>query len=118
MWIVEFDGRPGGMMQSYRHADYPSYETEVGLSDAVGIDYLLDDRHRGVGLGHRALHAFTVRVFGEYPDAERCVATPARGNEPSWRCLERAGFVRRGECQPVGEPAAYAYAYDRPTGLR
>jgi aminoglycoside 6'-N-acetyltransferase len=118
MWIIEFDGTPGGMIQSYRHVDFPSYDAEVALSDAVGIDYLLDDRHRGIGLGHRALRAFAVLVFDEYPDAERCVATPARDNEPSWRCLERAGFVRRGECQPADEPAAYTYSYDCTTGLR
>jgi aminoglycoside 6'-N-acetyltransferase len=114
MWVIEFDGIPGGLIQSYRHVDYPEHDAAVGISDAVGIDYLVDDAHRGRGLGAKALGAFAVHALALHPDAKCCVATPARDNEASWRCLERAGFTRHHECHPPGELPAYAYAFTPP----
>jgi RimJ/RimL family protein N-acetyltransferase len=113
MWIVELNGTPGGLVQTYRHADYPEHDAAVGIADAVGIDYLLDDDHRGRGLGARTLRQCARWALELYPDARCCVATPAQANTASWRALERAGFVRHHECQPPDEPPAYAYVATR-----
>src|SRR5690606_9629397 len=47
MWIVEIEGRPGGLLQCYRHVDHPEHDACVGVPDAVGIDYLIGNAHRG-----------------------------------------------------------------------
>lgn len=104
MWIAEIDWEPAGLLQSYRHSDYPEHDASVGIPDAVGIDYFLGRSQRGRGLGGLALARFAAWVFGLYPNAECCVATPAQANDASWRALERAGFIRRHECQPPDEP--------------
>jgi GNAT superfamily N-acetyltransferase len=67
---------------------------------AIGIDYLLDDDHRGRGIASRVLQMCASWALEMYADAECCVATPAQANTASWRALERAGLVRHHECQP------------------
>src|SRR4051812_3363334 len=113
MWIVELNGTPGGLVQTYRHADYPEHDQAVGIANAIGIDYLLDDDHRGRGLGALVLRMCASWALERYADADCCVATPAQANTASWRALERAGFVRQHECQPPEEPPAYAYVTTR-----
>lgn len=113
MWIAEIDGRPGGLLQCYLHADYPQHDASVGLAAAVGIDYLLGGAHRGRGLGALVLGAFAAHAFDQHPSAAVCVATPAQVNTASWPALEKAGFTRRGGCQPTNEPIAFAYAVTR-----
>ena len=113
MWIAEIDGRPGGLLQCYLHTDYPEHDASVGISAAVGIDYLLGGTHRGQGLGALVLSAFATHAFDQHPSAAICVATPAQANTASWRALERAGFARHGECQPPDEPIAFVYAVTR-----
>ena len=114
MWIVEVEGSPAGLLQSYRHGDDPEYDAAVGVPNAVGIDYLLADSHRGRGLAGLVLREFATLALGLYPDCERCVAAPATANEPSWRALERAGFVRLHEFRPPDEPVAYVYSFSGP----
>jgi aminoglycoside 6'-N-acetyltransferase len=113
MWIVEIDAVSAGVIQSYRHTDYPDHDRAVGIPNAVGIDYFLDALHAGRGLASGVLHAFACHALARYPDCEVCVATPAQANEPSWRSLERAGFERRHACRPPEEPPAFAYAFVR-----
>ena len=114
MWIAEIDGEPAGLLQCYRHADYPDHDAAIGIGRAVGIDYLLGGAHRGRGLAGDVLRQFAELVLRRFGDCTVCVATPARGNEPSWRALERAGFVRSHECQSPDEPPGYAYVYAAP----
>ncbi len=113
MWIVEIETQPAGLLQTYRHADYPTHDQAVGIENAAGIDYLLAGSHRGRGYGGPVLQKFAVFVLDHYRDLVCCVATPAQTNTPSLRALERAGFSRVHDCQPPGEPRAYAYAYPR-----
>lgn len=113
MWVPEVDGEAAGLVQHYRHADHPAHDAAVGIEDAVGIDFLLSERFAGRGLGPVVLSAFADLVFELHPDALRCVATPAQENRRSWRALEKAGFARRGTCQPPDEPPAFAYVRER-----
>jgi aminoglycoside 6'-N-acetyltransferase len=109
MWIVEIDGVPSGLLQHYRHADHPDHDAAVGVDDAVGIDFLLSEEASGQGVGPQVLSAFADLVFEATPAASCCVATPAQENRRSWRALEKAGFIRRGTCQPPDEPLAFTY---------
>lgn len=114
MWIIEVEGEPAGLAQSYRHADYPEHDAAVGVPNSAGIDYLLAERFAGRGIGSAAMSAFARVVFETYPEVAFVAATPAQTNPASWRCLERAGFERRGECQPPDEPPAFVYVLARP----
>jgi aminoglycoside 6'-N-acetyltransferase len=118
MWIAEIDEDAAGLLQSYLHVDYPEHDQCVGIAEAVGIDYLIAGLHRGRGRGRLVLHAFADWTLAQYPDAATCVATPAQGNQASWRALEHAGFARVGECQPPGEPLAYVYVRGREDGSK
>lgn len=93
MFIAEYDGQPAAMIQAYRHADYPDWDRDVAVPDAVGIDYLIGvPGLTGRGLGSRMLRAFSGMVLAEYPDAAVVVAVPQRDNRASCRALEKAGF--------------------------
>lgn len=113
MWVVEIDGAPAGLMQHYRHEDYPEHDVAVGIADAVGIDFLLSDEFAGRGLGPEVLSRFSDLVLELTSEASCCVATPAQENQRSWRALEKAGFERRGPCQPPDEPPAWVYVRPR-----
>ena len=113
MWVVEVDGEAAGLAQHYRHADHPQHDAAVGVPDAVGIDYLIDAAHAGRGLGAVVVSRFAAFVLELVPDAEWCVATPARGNRRSWRALEAAGFRRMGSCEVPGEPPGFIYGRRR-----
>jgi aminoglycoside 6'-N-acetyltransferase len=113
MWIIEVDGSSAGLAQHYRHEDHPDHDEAVGIENAVGIDYLLAEEFAGRGLGPLVLAAFARFALDRTPSADCCVATPAQANRPSWAALERAGFQRRGPCQPPDEPIAWVYVLDR-----
>lgn len=113
MWIAAIDGVACGLFQSYLHVHYPEHDACVGIENAVGIDYLIADSHRGQRRGRQVLRAFGAWALAHHPDAECCVATPAQANEASWRALEHGGFDRVGECQPPDEPVAYIYVVQR-----
>src|SRR5579862_3375070 len=45
-----------GMIQCYRHADFPDWDRIVGVDKAAGIDYLVGDiAHTGKGVGSTAI---------------------------------------------------------------
>ncbi len=113
MWIVEIDGEPAGLLQHYRHVDYPAHDAVVGVPDAVGIDYLIGSQHRGRGLAAPVLRAFARHALTQRASMSVCVATPAQENTASWRALERAGFDRHGECTPPDGPIEFIYVIDR-----
>lgn len=113
MWVVEIGGEPAGLMQHYRHEDYPEHDEAVGIADAVGIDFLLSEEFAGRGLGPEVLSRFADLVLELTSQASCCVATPAQENRRSWRALEKASFERTGPCQPPEEPPAWAYVRPR-----
>ncbi|MEM8621019.1 MAG: GNAT family N-acetyltransferase [Actinomycetota bacterium] len=113
MWVPEVDAVAAGLFQCYRHEDHNEHDAAVGVPDAVGIDYLVNADHRGRGIGRQIIAAFAHHALDRYPDTTACAATPAQGNQASWRALAHAGFVREGECQPPDEPTAFVYVLRR-----
>jgi RimJ/RimL family protein N-acetyltransferase len=73
--------------------------TEDGV---VEIGYGLAGPHRGHGLGTRAVAAL-VRHLDREPGVAAILAHVATDNEPSWRLLERLGFVDEPGSGPDGE---------------
>lgn len=106
-FIIQAGDTPVGMIQSYRHADYPEWDQAVGVPSAVGIDYLIGQgRHRGHGIGSAAIAMFTALVFGLYPDVDVIVSVPQKDNRASCRALEKAGFALLSERElDTGDPS-------------
>ncbi|HWD65376.1 MAG TPA: GNAT family N-acetyltransferase [Solirubrobacteraceae bacterium] len=111
------DGRPIGLVQHYRWADFPGEAESIGATaDEISIDYFLGDANLiGAGLGPAMLEAFLDQVVR--PGSARGVRLDvAEANRRSWRCLEKLGFRREQEGVLVeGEPGPhYVYALGLP----
>ena len=107
-WIVELDGRPIGLVQYSRFADYPDYVAEMAPIYPVGggvasIDYLVGEVDAvGRGVGTVMIVAFVAFVWSHDPTTMSLVVPVNSANERSWRALLGAGFrlVARGEMDP------------------
>ncbi len=106
VFVIEVDGRPAGLIQSYRLADEPEYARAVGVADAAGMDLLLGDPDLvGRGLGPAVIARFVeAQVWPAYPEVRRCMAGPSVANIRSQRAFEKAGFGRLGVVTVPGEP--------------
>lgn len=106
--LVILDGRPVGLIQYSRLADYPEYVEELSpltpVSDqAVSIDYLIGDPALvGRGLGTAMLLAFVERIWSTAPGADAIIVPVNSANLASWKALLKAGFqlVARAELEP------------------
>lgn len=122
-WLALLGGRPVGLIQRSRVADYEENLTEFSRlghvpGDAITIDYLLGEQ-RAQGRGSRMLAAFVERVWADCPDAPSILVTVVAANRPSWRALERAGFTIVGQGDsapenPADDPLHYLLRLDRP----
>lgn len=123
--IALLDGRPIGVIQYSRYADYPEYLDELSplLSvpdDAVSIDYLIGDPEIiGHGVGTAMLSGFTAHVWATDPRASCIIVPVCSANHRSWRALLSAGFrlVARGDLKPdnpVDGPLHEILRIDRP----
>lgn len=113
VFVVEIDGAPAGMVQCYRHADFPETDEVVGVPDAVGIDYLLAEGFRGRGLAGPVLAAFAESALARHPGARVCVATPDVENAASCKALVSAGFEWSHDSYPPTGRAEAVYVRDR-----
>lgn len=126
--IVLLGGRPIGVIQYCRFADYPEYVAEVESvtevpQGAVSIDYLIGDPSVvGRGVGTAMIRAFVDRVWHSDPQAS-CFVVPVHAeNEASWKALRSAGFrlVARGEMEPDNAADTrdhVVFRVDRPDGI-
>ncbi len=106
--LALLEGRPIGLIQYSRYADYPSYRDElspyVEVPDgAMSIDYLIGDpalTARGIG---RMMIATFCDWIWRTDRAATCVIVPvSSANDASWRALLGAGFhlVGQGDLEP------------------
>jgi aminoglycoside 6'-N-acetyltransferase len=97
VFVVDWDGRPIGLVQRYRMADEPAYAAALGgdLSRAVGIDYLVGEPDAvGMGIGPRVIDAFSADTFATMDTIDEIVVAVQQANRRSWRALEKAGYTR------------------------
>ena len=94
MFLIVLDGRPIGVIQSYRVQDYPDYVAEVGdlAQPAFSIDLFIGEPEL-IGKGHGAalLRAFLPIAFERYA-LDYCVIGPSKTNAAAIRSYEKAGF--------------------------
>lgn len=104
--LVLLDGRPVGLIQYSRFADYPRYREELAPLTpvphrAVSIDYLIGDPALvGQGVGTAMISRFVEWIWSTEADA---IIVPVNSaNVASWKALLKAGFrvVARGELEP------------------
>jgi aminoglycoside 6'-N-acetyltransferase len=97
VYIILAAGQPVGLIQRYRHDDYPAWGRAVGVPRAAGIDYLIGEPDAcGRGIGSRAIARFSAFVFAAYPDLDTVIAVPQHANRASCRALEKAGYTLAG----------------------
>ena len=116
--VILAGGEPAGLIQGYRHDDYPDWDLAVGVPDALGVDYLIGppDR-RGRSVAPAAIAAFARELLALHPDLAVVVAVPQLANRASCRALEKAGFafsrvtgLDTDDPSDIGPAAVYVYA--------
>ncbi|MFH8407148.1 GNAT family N-acetyltransferase [Streptomyces sp. NPDC018019] len=123
--LVLLDGRPLGLVQRSRFADYPGYRAELAAltevpGEAMTLDYLIGDPEQvGRGLGPRMIREIVRATWLDHPRAPAVLIPVPVANRASWRALEKAGLhrVAEGELEPDGPAvgrAHYVYRVDRP----
>jgi RimJ/RimL family protein N-acetyltransferase len=103
MYVIEFDGRPGGSIQTYLVSDYPEW---IGDEPGVaGVDlFIADESMTGRGLGPRILTEFVCAAVFADPAVTACVAGVDVDNAASLRAFEKAGFRPVREIIDEGRP--------------
>jgi len=123
--LILLDGRPFGLVQRCRLADYPDYRAELAAlvevpDGAMTIDYLIGDAAQtGRGLGARMIREIIEATWRDHPDATAVLVPVPAANRASWRALEKAGLrrVAEGELEPddpIDGRDHYVYRADRP----
>lgn len=105
-FVIELDGAPIGMIQTYRVDDYPEWKSVVGDEpDLAGVDLLIGEEDLvGRGLGSQVLELFARRVVFVRPETKAVIATVEEGNRRSWRAFEKAGFRHVRDVEEEGRP--------------
>jgi aminoglycoside 6'-N-acetyltransferase len=105
-FIIELDGEPVGMVQTYLVDDYPEWKAVVGTEpDLAGLDLLIGEEDAvGRGLGPRVISQFAREVVFARPETKAVVATVEEENRRSWRAFEKAGFRRVRDVEEEGRP--------------
>jgi aminoglycoside 6'-N-acetyltransferase len=105
-YLIVFDGRPIGMIQTYLASDYPDWAHLIDAGEGVaGVDLLIGEEDAtGRGIGPRVLATFAREVVFARPETTACVATVEEANRGSWRAFEKAGFRRVGDVEEDGLP--------------
>jgi aminoglycoside 6'-N-acetyltransferase len=105
-YLIVFDGRPIGMIQTYLVSDYPDWARLIDAGEGVaGVDLLIGEEDcTGRGIGPRVLSTFAREVVFARPETTACVATVEEANRGSWRAFEKAGFRRVRDVEEDGLP--------------
>lgn len=105
-FIIELDGRPVGMIQTYLVDDHPEWKAVVGDErELAGVDLFIGEADLvGAGLGPQVLARFARDVVFTRPETVALIATVEEPNRRSWRAFEKAGFRHVGDVEEEGLP--------------
>jgi aminoglycoside 6'-N-acetyltransferase len=94
MYVTGLEGRPIGVLQSYRIDDHPEYAAQLALGrPAVGIDLFIGEPDLiGRGHGPALIRAFLRDVAFPRYGVDLCVIGPTASNVAAIRAYEKAGF--------------------------
>lgn len=114
-FTIRVHDEPVGLIQYTPGADYAFWPSELGLADAMAIDYLVG--HPGYvrrNVGTTAIRRFLDEV-SPATRASRFIASPQARNTGSCRALEKAGFTRVFEGDLVADKQPERRIYLRDT---
>ena len=114
-------------MKSESTADYLAYTVElkdthevigsVGCSyykdlEKVGITYFIGAQYRNHGYAAEAIQAYAQNFLTQYAQDE-LIATIREDNTPSWKAIEKAGFLLTAQrlYQDINDEAALLYRF-------
>jgi aminoglycoside 6'-N-acetyltransferase len=105
-YLIVLDGRPIGLIQTYRVSDHPDWEEVVNVGRGVaGLDLFIGEPDLiGRGHGPRILGEFARRVVLTDPELHAVVAAVDEENRRSWRAFEKAGFRYVRDVEEEGRP--------------
>ncbi|HVH51842.1 MAG TPA: GNAT family N-acetyltransferase [Gaiellaceae bacterium] len=105
-FLIVLEGRPVGMIQTYRVDDYPEWKAIVGDEPGLaGVDLFIGEEGlTGRGLGSQVLAVFAAEIVFADPEILACVATVEEPNRRSWRAFEEAGFRHVRDVEEEGLP--------------
>ena len=105
-FLIEVDGRPVGMIQTYLVSDYPEWEEVVQVGAGVaGVDLMIGETDLiGQGLGPQVLAQFARDVVFAQRGTHAVVGTVEETNRRSWRAFEKAGFRYVRDVEEEGRP--------------
>jgi len=105
-FLIELEGRPVGMIQTYLVDDHPAWKEVVGEeTDLAGVDLLIGEPDLvGIGLGPAVLRQFARAIVFARPETTALVATVEERNGRSWRAFEKAGFRHVADVEEDGLP--------------
>jgi aminoglycoside 6'-N-acetyltransferase len=97
VYVIEGDGKPMGIIQSYRIDDYPDHQQSLEIINAVGLDLFIGIVElTGKGFGSQLVKEFIDTVIRKkYPDAHSVVVDPEVANIASVKMFEKVGFQKR-----------------------
>jgi uridine kinase/RimJ/RimL family protein N-acetyltransferase len=116
-FVVVLDGRPIGLIQTYRWSDFPENAAAVGAKvGEIGMDYLIGELDQiGHGIGPVLIEAFLEQHASHRGDVIAVRVDVSEANHRSWRCLEKAGFRRDREGVLLPGQTGPHYVYVRDT---
>ncbi len=115
-YLILYEQRPIGYIQTYRIADYPDYAVCVQVGEgAAGVDLFIGDaRYVHKGLGAPILTGFLRNVVFAQSTIDVCAMAPDPANRAAIRAYEKAGFRYLKTVQCPGEPRPeYVMSVDR-----
>lgn len=94
LYVIRLEGRPIGVLQSYRIDDHPEYAAQLALDrPAVGIDLFIGEPELvGRGHGPALIRAFLRDIAFPHYAVDLCVIGPTISNVAAIRAYEKAGF--------------------------
>jgi aminoglycoside 6'-N-acetyltransferase len=105
-YIIFYENKPIGYVQTYLIKDYPKYANYLGLAEqAAGIDLFIgDSSYLHKGLGPEVIKIFLSKFVFNNPDIESCIVGPEPKNTSAIRAYEKAGFKYLKTIQLPNEP--------------
>jgi aminoglycoside 6'-N-acetyltransferase len=94
VYLIIYDEKPIGMIQSCKLDDYPAEKANFGLDqNCAGIDIFIGEEdyiHRGLGCS--IIREFVKNVVFEKYDVDCCIVDPSVENEIAIKAYKKAGF--------------------------
>ena len=94
-YLILYDGKPVGYIQSYMWSDYPEFSRFLKKEErnASGLDVFIgENSFRGRGFGPMMLKRFLKEVVFARYNTDNCLVTPLMDNKIAIRAYEKAGF--------------------------